>query len=96
MVPDFERDQPDQSGGPGRARSVRTYGATCDVVLSARPYFEALRCAAKLSWRAVRRLAEASGDDDLARPTWDVIPGELVEFFRTRTDVSIMLPERAA
>jgi len=39
---------------------------------------------------------EASGDHDLPRPTWDVIPGELVEFFRTRTDVSIMLPGRAA
>ncbi len=72
------------------------YGAMCDVVLSAGEYFEALRCGAELSWVAVRRRAEASGDHDLPDSTRDVIPGELVEFFRTRTDVSMMHPGRAA
>ena len=63
--------------------------------LSAWPYYEALRCASELSFVAGWRLAEAGGGHDLPRPSWDLIPERLIEFFRIRTGVTIALPARA-
>lgn len=81
----------------GRAlygRYLRAYEHRSDAGLRARPYYEALRCATELSFVASWRLASASGEHDLPRPSWDAIPDSLIEFFRARTGVTIALPAR--
>lgn len=78
-------------------RYLREYRGHSDADLDARPYYEALRCATELSLVADWRIAETANDaHDLPRPSWDAIPGSLVEFFRSRTGVTITLPEPAA
>ena len=92
MLPDFERDQPDQIGVSVVTRCVHTYEAMCAVDLSARAHLEALRCAAELSWFADWRLARPRAITSCLTRRGMSYPAQRVEFFRTRTDVSIMLP----
>ncbi len=91
MLPAFERDQSDQIGGLRRARCVRIYG--CHVRRGSERSSVCRGAAVRGRGLMGRGPAagEAPGDHDLPRPKWDVIRGELVEFFRTRTDVSILL-----
>jgi aminoglycoside phosphotransferase (APT) family kinase protein len=80
------------------ARYVRAYAKARDlpgVDADTVRYYETLRCAAELSVVAAYRLAEASGaPHDIPRPTWDAIAPDMVEYFRSRTGVTIDVPER--
>ena len=93
-LPDAVRTMIEHRGRAMYARYLRAYEAQRAVDLRARPYYEALRCAAELAFVAAWRQSSATGDERLRsqRPPWDVIPGALQDFFETRTGVRITLP----
>jgi aminoglycoside phosphotransferase (APT) family kinase protein len=87
-----------RAAGRGIARRyVRAYLARNPIDLSALRYYEALRTAMEVGNAALWRLAVADGRRDvLLRPTWDSIAGVMVDFFRDRTGVEIVLPPAVA
>jgi aminoglycoside phosphotransferase (APT) family kinase protein len=74
-------------------RYIEGYVRETGADLSAQPYYEALRCATELAGVAAYRLAEASGEaHDVPRFSWASIPGQMIEYFRARTGVTLVLP----
>lgn len=74
-------------------RYVRHYQRTAAADLSAVPYFEALRCLIELSnVAAYRRAKSEAGPLDRPRPTWDRIADSMVDYFQSRTGVTVRLP----
>jgi aminoglycoside phosphotransferase (APT) family kinase protein len=81
-------------GGAMCTRFVRTYQHETGADLSTQPYYEALRCAIELSLVAAYRMAEARGvPHDVPKLTWNSIPDHMVSYFRTRTGVTLRLPD---
>jgi len=78
-------------------RYVRIYVKRNPIDLSTLVYYESLRCAIELAIVALWRLAIVDGRcDDFLRPAWDSIADVMVEYFRARTGVEIILPPPAA
>jgi aminoglycoside phosphotransferase (APT) family kinase protein len=78
-------------------RYVKAYSTRTQADLSAKTYYEALRCAIEVGHAAHYRLAAARGrGGEQPRPTWDAIAGAMVRYFRRRTGVTITMPTPVA
>jgi aminoglycoside phosphotransferase (APT) family kinase protein len=74
-------------------RYVAAYAEESDADLTNQPYYEALRCASELTNVIAYRLAAADGTrHDAPRPTWDSVGPQMIEYFRVRTGVTLLLP----
>jgi aminoglycoside phosphotransferase (APT) family kinase protein len=74
-------------------RYVAAYLRQTGADLTNQRYYEALRCASELTNVASYRLARAAGThQDAPRPTWDAVGTMMVEYFRERTGVTLVLP----
>ena len=76
-----------------RRRYVDAYLRETGADLTNLRYYEALRCASELTNVVAFRRAHAAGEHrDAPRPTWDSVSGQMVDYFRERTGVTLRLP----
>jgi aminoglycoside phosphotransferase (APT) family kinase protein len=74
-------------------RYVAAYRRQSGADLTNQPYYEALRCASELTNVVSYRVSQATGThQDAPRPTWDSVAPQMVEYFRERTGVTLVLP----
>jgi aminoglycoside phosphotransferase (APT) family kinase protein len=77
---------------PIASRYVAAYVEQTHADLTNQPYYEALRCASELTNVIAYRLAADGVRHDAPRPTWDSVVPQMIEYFRVRTGVSLVLP----